>query len=578
MKFKTKIYFCTRLILDRLPGVLAAKNALRTMPLFLLPFWIASAAMGQSGTPSFNFKAVALSGQAAPGTAAGVVFSQLDQYPLLSPTGQTTFGAELSGTGVVIGTNFTGIWTGTPGSVALVARAANQVPGTPTGTTYDESQGFIINGPDTAGEMALNASYANSPSPSAGYTEGIWVGTPGNLAPVVRDGDQAPGQTAGVYFTDITSAAQNASGQIAFASFLYGTGITSQVGLESLWSGAPGNIALLAKQGDQAPGMAVGIKYTTLGSSYLTPPISASGQSVFIGSFAGSGVTSSNNTALWFGTPGNVSQIARTGSQAPGVTSGANFSSFNPPTINSVGQVLFSATLTGTGVSSVNSAGIWAGSPGSLAVLARTGDQAPGTAPGVTYNGLQIYSPQYNSAGQAAFGGLLTGTGVTSANNTGVWLGAPGQVRLVTRNGDQAPGTSAGTIFSQMEGFSLNNAGDMLLFCRLTGTGVTNANSDGLWFEDATTDTLSLVVREGSLFEVAPGDVRTISSLSIGQAVQGESSGSVLNDSNEFVFSAVFTDGSNGIFNAVPTPEPGPCALLAVGFGALLIMRRPRKV
>jgi hypothetical protein len=75
-----------------------------------------------------------------------------------------------------------------------------------------------------------------------------------------------------------------------------------------------------------------------------------------------------------------------------------NFGPFSTPVLNHVGQVAFFANLTGTGVTGSNNEGVWRGGPGSLSLVARRGDQAPGTATGVNFGSPSI--PVLNDAGQ----------------------------------------------------------------------------------------------------------------------------------------------------------------------------------
>jgi hypothetical protein len=86
--------------------------------------------------------------------------------------------------------------------------------------------------------------------------------------------------------------------------------------------------------------------------------------------------------------------VAREGTQAPGAPAGAVFDDFFSatfafqPHLNENGQVLLhEATLKqGTGgVDSTNRSGIWMGSPGSLALVARMGSQVPDFPAGVSY-------------------------------------------------------------------------------------------------------------------------------------------------------------------------------------------------
>src|SRR5262245_17127529 len=65
--------------------------------------------------------------------------------------------------------------------------------------------------------------------------------------------------------------------------------------------------------------------------------------------------------------------VALTGAPAPGAN-GATFAFLRDPILNKAGEVGFIAPLTGAGVTSDNSRGLWIGRPGNLALAVRTGD------------------------------------------------------------------------------------------------------------------------------------------------------------------------------------------------------------
>ena len=85
-----------------------------------------------------------------------------------------------------------------------------------------------------------------------------------------------------------------------------------------------------------------------------------------------------------------VRTVALSGQQAPGTPSGVNYSGFTFPVLNDAGQTAFNASLSGSGVDSTNEQGIWSEGSGSLALVARNGNQAPGTPSGVNYVGFLI--------------------------------------------------------------------------------------------------------------------------------------------------------------------------------------------
>ena len=107
------------------------------------------------------------------------------------------------------------------------------------------------------------------------------------------------------------------------------------------------------------------------------PGFNAAGQVAFSGRLTGPGVTTNNSAGVWSGLPGQLEIVARGGDQAPGTPAGTEFSSFGPPVINHSGHVAFRATLAGIGLTSKNSGGIWSDGDGELTLIARDGSQAP---------------------------------------------------------------------------------------------------------------------------------------------------------------------------------------------------------
>src|SRR5262249_24741672 len=151
------------------------------------------------------------------------------------------------------------------------------------------------------------------------------------------------------------------------------------------------------------------------------------------------------------------------------------------------GRVAFAASLFGNGIGA-GTGGIWSGMPGNLTLVAREGFDAPGTDPGVKFGaGLRGFrSPMFNESGQVGFTCSLTGPGVTSDNSQGFWLGMPGSASLVARTGDQAPGAAPGELFAFIGGstpgnLGLNNSGAVAFHGKVTGPNVTTANDSAIW-------------------------------------------------------------------------------------------------
>lgn len=367
---------------------------------------------------------------------------------------------------------------------------------------------------------------------------------------IVLSGRASPGTPAGVQFESIFNWSIGDSGTVAIRASLTGPGITSQNNFGA-WSGNGVALQSLVRASDPAPGLAgVNIGF----NSGIAPTVSDDGSSAFVCSLTGA-VTSANNSALYSGTPGNLSLVARTGDVAPGTASpfaslilmssgnartaflanlaGATFNSglwvgrpgtlemlacgglaapgtaagvtwsafsgtFHIPVINNSGQAIFPGGLQGPGVNFGNSVGIWAGTAGNLQLIARGAEPAPGLPTGVVYSSFS--SPSINNSGTVLVNGGLTGPGVTPSNSVCLFVGAPQSLSPLARTGSPAPGTAAGVSFLSFSDTRLNDAGQGLIRATLTGSGITPQNDSGLWL--GAPGSLQLFAREGQL---APG-------------------------------------------------------------------------
>jgi hypothetical protein len=100
-----------------------------------------------------------------------------------------------------------------------------------------------------------------------------------------------------------------------------------------------------------------------------------------------------------------VSVVATSG-QAAGGVSGGNFATLGAPVLNGNGAVAFGATLTGAGITSTNSVGLWMRSGVGLTNLARTGDPVPGgSGYAYFYEGQGAPAPpdSFNDSGPISF-------------------------------------------------------------------------------------------------------------------------------------------------------------------------------
>ncbi len=506
-----------------------------------------------------TFRTVALSGNPAPGTSAGVSFANMI-FPVINNSGQTAFRAILTGSGVTSG-NDAGVWSEGNGiGLSLVLREGDPAPGTPAGVTFVPR---FIDSPilNDAGQTA-SREFITGPGLSSNGEAGIWADGNSGLELVVRQDDPAPGIAGARFSNVIRPPVFNGAGQTAFATFLLGTGVNS-TNDASIWSGGSGaGLMLVAREGSPAPDTDPGVNFSSL-EPLGVQSLNDSGQTALRASLTGVGVTSSNDVGIWSeGGGGGLALVARSRDAAPGTPAGVNFSDLRDPIINGPGQIAFVGEVTGPGVNDNNNLGIWSeGTGNGLELIARAGRTAPGTGSGVRY--FVFSSPFINGTGQTAFLAFLNGTGVNGSNDVGIWSEGSGLgVALVAREGNPAPGTQPGISFSRFDRYIINAGGQVAIAGRLDGTGVDITNDRGIWAEDQA-GTLQLIAREGDLLDVDDGpgtDFRTISDISLGGISTGNDDGrpSGMNDLGQLVFRALFDDGSEGVFvsNLVALPEP----------------------
>lgn len=520
-----------------------------------------------------GLRTVAFTDGPIPGAAPGVNFGHFFNVPTLNDNGQTTFKVRLTGTGIDATNDDAILSEGAGGVLALVAREGGQAPGTDPGVNFSGFSGapVVINtSGQTAFEAVLSGTGIDTTNDNAIFSEGGGSG----LALVAREGSFAPGTDPGVSFDSFYGApAFNDSGQLVFGVVLAGTGINGTNDNAIYREGGDSRLELVAREGSPAPGTALGVKF---GRLYI-PVLNDKGQTAFSAK-----LTDSGNGVFSEGGGGGLALVAREGGQAPGVGPGVSFAGLSSPALNNNGHTAFEAFLAGAGVNSTNDNAIFSeGAGNGLAMVVREGSPAPGTDPGVTFGDF-FGAVVLNGNGHTAFEAGLTGTGVNNTNEDAIYSEGGGNgLTLVAREGSQAPGTDPGVRLGDFPGIPVLNANGQTAFTAfLTGTGVDSSNGLGLFAEDSTGD-LKLIARQGDLLDVSDDplspDFRTISNLRFNVATGNEDGrSSSFNDVGQLVFNAAFTDGTSGCFlsNLVAIPEPSTLLLGAMATVGLLMPRR----
>lgn len=300
---------------------------------------------------------------------------------------------------------------------------------------------------------------------------GIWSETTGALALVAREGQQAPGAPADADFSAFSPISVNADGELTFnASLVAGAGGVTAANNSGVWSSGNGSLALVVRKAQAVERATSGLNIAITNSAGLNRGGQVALRSPIVG--GGSGI--------WKLVNGAMAPVILSGDQAPGTDTGVTFASFSTvaTNLNAAGQTAFRALLAGPGVSNdTNGSGIWAERNNGLALIARRGNSAP--IAGLKF--LNIGEPTINQKGLTAFLAALTGPGVNATNNDALWAEKDNTLALVARAGSQAPLAPIGANFDVFGDPLINGDSDVAFTSTLVGGGLTTANNDGIW-------------------------------------------------------------------------------------------------
>lgn len=514
------------------------------------------------------------------------------------------------------------------GALALSAQAAaaafvpvvlsgDPMPGIP-GTKFLDADWSAI----AANGQLIMRGEANNPN-----TFGLWSGTIGSLQKVASNegGTVAPGTTQ--RFANFQSARVDTLGRVTFHAELDPSGWFGS----GLWHGAPGAIQPVAMSNDLAPGTDARFGYAL--SNFRA---NGAGQVTFTNQLVGATVTADNDLGVWSGSPGAVQLVARESGLVPAAAAlpaGTTFKTINPiVSLNDNGQLAFYSSHSGA-----TSPIVWSGAAGDLRPVVRAGvGFAAPDVPGARFEAFESVS--INNAGQLAVSATIAGSGITGGqNDRGLWVGAPGALRLAARRGDHPPGTDPGTRFGSggflgppfgsarvalngsgqvafiasvdapgldpsYGGVWAGSAGDLHLVAR-TGWELPEAfrissielNDAGdvvivggtdlglhqeLWLYELGSRSLQRVLAEGDPLDVDPGigvDMRVVDSVAIANTTGGEDGvTSSLTDDRKLILDIGFTDNTRGVFLTDLSTVPEPHGALVAAGASLLALRRRR--
>ncbi|HWL94450.1 MAG TPA: choice-of-anchor tandem repeat NxxGxxAF-containing protein [Phycisphaerae bacterium] len=156
----------------------------------------------------------------------------------LDADGEVAFFAGLFG-------DTTGIWSGNPDRLDLIALSGTPAPGTADGVTFASFAFPVINDGRVAFVVEIEG-----PGIGPDNDGGIWSNRSGELAAVALGGEQAPDTAEGVTFADFGSTYMNAAGRLAVRALLAGEGVDDTNNVGTFVEYADG-LHLVARRGDE---------------------------------------------------------------------------------------------------------------------------------------------------------------------------------------------------------------------------------------------------------------------------------------------------------------------------------------
>jgi hypothetical protein len=450
-------------------------------------------------------------------------------FPIIDQRGTVLYRARMAG--AVTGVDDRAYFMGrASGDVHMVVRAGDQAPGCPAGTLLRNNSASGSSGLTSMprispfGEILFFQSALYDPINSANTPttadSALFWGTAVSLMLLSREGDQVPYladlPTYGVQTFFYQNDVINSSGQVVFMTTLVvgsGTPAVTSANDTVMFTGVPGNLSVVSREGSVllTGEVVIPVSGSTISSIVQ---INEGGMVLHDQRFSTavpSTATTANDSALAIWVGGNDIIVAREGQQAPGLPAGVLFATpslnwtpaVGPGAFTRSGNMLLLAGLDGGGTSTSNDSALFFGGLNGWQPVLRKGDLCPGLANGEQFGAVGNASMMCDDAGHVTFIATLTGASVTAANDTSIWVGTPGNLTMLAREGDLAPGLVPSVngawhfeqIFQGSQTPYLVDGGAMLWQASVTD-GVTTGQ--GAWYSYTPTQGLRVLAQPGT--------------------------------------------------------------------------------
>ncbi len=483
-----------------------------------------------------TIRAIAVHGDPAPGTSE--TFG-LFNAPLIDAIGTVIFSA-----GVTPSNGQQGIWKAPAGgALAPVAIDGGLAPG---GSASDTWRPSSLPHVDDEGGVAFQARVTDEATISAVFgPDGA-----GGVRRIVDTNTVPPGIPPGAEFASVGNLiAHGPFGDTAIrGSLRRGVGGVDTTNSQGLWlasKGAP--LELMLRAGDPAPAAIPGAVIDSLSEQNFGQSRALVGATLRVGV---GGVTPDDAVTIWGMTPMGIPELLFRSSTLPPPADTTPLAGAHVLSESSAGELMFAGHLDTPGFVSELLGRVDAG--GVLDIVALSGDPAPGIS-GHYFHAFIVGSKRlarFAPDGSIIF--VARYKDATRVVGIGVWKRDPaGTISLLSGPGTQISGFPPDVTFRIGAGFlAVNRHGDLATLAVLQGT-TPNRNSAIVFCPWG--GVCQVVIREGDLLEVAPGDLREITGFSLTEVKRGTRT--YLNDRRELAFKAVYrrADGlghESGVFVA----------------------------
>lgn len=422
---------------------------------------------------------------------------------------------------------------------SIVAQKGDPVAG-PNGVVFAKFKDPAING---NGEVAFLATLANAPGAKGGVTSAnnlaLITNLGGSLVIAARKNIEIAG-IPGAKLSSITAF------QLLDDGVLFSGKIASKTlgGFAlCLWTPAYG-MKILLREGSDLNGRVVKKIFTLLPSAVST----GHGRKGSTGSNSGLArvAFTDGKQAIVQVDSNGAALLAMTGETAPADT---QWGTLGLPVDNENGNVAFlGSLLVGPGeVTKLNNDAIFTGNAAGGFAMAIREDQ---TIEGLKLKSMT--DPVLNEEGDLLFQATLTGTGVTTASSKAlVSVPKGGTPKIIARLGTGCESV-ANTKWKAFKSIALPDGLGPVFTALITAGGVKAANDMGLWAQDGS-GTLRLLLREGDPLDVDDGEkkVKTFAVLGLVSGSPGQTR--AFNREHQIAVRVTFLDGSQAIVKiAVP--------------------------